>query len=102
MSRRQIRLIDSYSGSFFLPQSYGYKPASEPKSALNQSNFRFGPYRPTGSGETFAKKLFGSSISSEKRQIGRTRIEDHPTSPMGQQLLTAALNINVKQALKKS
>jgi len=48
MSRLQIWLFGPYSGSF-LPHSYGYEPANEPKSGLKHPNFRFGPHSPTAS-----------------------------------------------------
>ncbi|MEA3544942.1 MAG: hypothetical protein U9R69_06950, partial [Thermodesulfobacteriota bacterium] len=46
--RLQAQLFGSYFGSF-LPHSYGYEAANEPKSALKLLDFRFGPYSRTSS-----------------------------------------------------
>ena len=48
MNWLQIRFFGPYFSSF-LPHSYGYEPANEPKSVFEASNFRFSLYSPTGS-----------------------------------------------------
>ena len=48
MSQLQIQLFGPYFSSFSA-HSYSYEPSNELKSVLKQSNFRFGPYSPTGS-----------------------------------------------------
>ncbi len=46
MNWLQIRLFGSFFSSF-LPHSYGYEPANEPKNVLKPPNFRFSPDNPT-------------------------------------------------------
>jgi len=48
MNWLQIRLFGPII-SPFLPHSYGYEPANEPKIALKPPNFRFSPCSPTAS-----------------------------------------------------
>lgn len=48
MSRLQIMLFGAYF-QLRSVHSYGYEPSNAPKSVLKHPNFRFGPYRPTGS-----------------------------------------------------
>ena len=45
MNWLQICLFGSFFSSF-LPHSYGYEPANEPKTVLKPPNFRFSPYSP--------------------------------------------------------